>query len=223
MRQTDIAIVGGGLAGSVAAAMLGRAGIAALLVEPHETHPRELRCEKISGEDQLERLRRTGLAEAVLRISAHDGEIWIARFGRLIDKRPSQQYGFMYDSLVNAMRAEIPPAVEQIRAKATAISTSNDLQIVTLSNGERVSARLIVLANGPSIALRRSLGIERTVISACHSISVGFDIAPVDRAAFALSLTYLFLRTHLVAHSLLDTVSGSRRHARQPVCLSGDR
>ena len=118
MRKTDIAIIGGGLAGSVAVAMLGRAGIAALLVEPHETHPRELRCEKISGEHQLERLRKTGLAEAALRISAHDEQIWIARFGSLIDRRPSQQYGFMYDSLVNAMRAEIPPNVEQIRAKA---------------------------------------------------------------------------------------------------------
>lgn len=198
MRQTDIVIIGGGLAGSVTAAMLGSAGIAALLVEPHETHPRELRCEKISGEHQLERLRRTGLADAALRISVHDEQIWIARFGRLIDKRPSQQYGFMYDALVNAMRAEIPPNVEQIRAKATAISTSDDVQIITLSNGEQVSARLVVLANGPSIALRQSLSIERHVVSACHSISVGFDIAPVGRAAFAFpSLTYFSERTAL--------------------------
>ena len=31
MRYTDIAIIGGGLAGSTAAAMLGRAGIAAIV------------------------------------------------------------------------------------------------------------------------------------------------------------------------------------------------
>jgi len=35
MRYTDVAIVGGGLAGSTAAAMLGRAGIQALLIDPH--------------------------------------------------------------------------------------------------------------------------------------------------------------------------------------------
>ena len=35
MRQTDIAIVGGGLAGSTAAAMLGRAGISTLVIDPH--------------------------------------------------------------------------------------------------------------------------------------------------------------------------------------------
>ena len=36
MRYTDIAIIGGGLAGSTAAAMLGRAGIASVLIDPHQ-------------------------------------------------------------------------------------------------------------------------------------------------------------------------------------------
>ena len=191
MRQTDIAIIGGGLAGSVTAAMLGRAGIAAVLIDPHERHLPELRCEKISGEDQLVRLRKTGLTDAVLRAATLDTEIWLARFGYLIDKRPSQQYGFLYDTLVNAMRDQIPPTVPRILSKATAIATSDDRQLVTLSNGEQISARLVVLANGLSIALRDQLGIGRTVISACHSISVGFDITPVGRAAFDFpALTY---------------------------------
>src|SRR6478736_4992608 len=59
MKYTDIAIVGGGLAGSTAAAMLGRAGIAAVLIDPHTIYPPELRCEKLGGE-QLDLLRKTG-------------------------------------------------------------------------------------------------------------------------------------------------------------------
>jgi 2-polyprenyl-6-methoxyphenol hydroxylase-like FAD-dependent oxidoreductase len=39
MKYTDIAIIGGGLAGSTAAAMLGRAGIAAVLIDPHRSYP----------------------------------------------------------------------------------------------------------------------------------------------------------------------------------------
>jgi 2-polyprenyl-6-methoxyphenol hydroxylase-like FAD-dependent oxidoreductase len=39
MRYTDIAIVGGGLAGSTTAAMLGRAGISAILIDPHPVYP----------------------------------------------------------------------------------------------------------------------------------------------------------------------------------------
>src|ERR1700733_3433617 len=128
MKYTDIAIIGGGLAGSTAAAMLGRAGIPAVLIDPHPAYPPDFRVEKLSGDEQLERFRKTGIAESVLRSATHDGENWIARFGYLLDKRPSRQFGIMYDSLVNAIRAAIPPAVEQVYAKVVAVSNSADRQ-----------------------------------------------------------------------------------------------
>ena len=56
MKYTDIAIIGGGLAGSTAAAMLGRAGIPAVLIDPHPAYPLDFRVEKISGDEQLDRL-----------------------------------------------------------------------------------------------------------------------------------------------------------------------
>ena len=65
MRYTDIAIIGGGLAGSTAAAMLGRAGIPAILVDPRPVYPPDFRVEKLSGREQLARFRRTGIAEVV--------------------------------------------------------------------------------------------------------------------------------------------------------------
>jgi 2-polyprenyl-6-methoxyphenol hydroxylase-like FAD-dependent oxidoreductase len=213
VRQTDIAIIGGGLAGSVAAAMLGRAGVSATLIEPHRVHPPELRCEKISGAQQIERLRNTGLADAVLANATHDDAIWIARFGRLVDVRPSQQHGFLYDTLVNTVRGEIPPAVDIIYAKATSIATSADRQTVDLSNGEQISARLVVLANGASIALRDQLGIGRPVISPCHSISVGFDIASLDGGGLAFpSLTYFSEAVeHCTAYVTLFPIGNAMR------------
>jgi 2-polyprenyl-6-methoxyphenol hydroxylase-like FAD-dependent oxidoreductase len=92
MHYTDVAIVGGGLAGSTAAAMLGRAGIAAILIDPHTTYPPELRCEKLAGE-QLDLLRKTGLADATLRATTFDGEVWEARFGYVVARKPSDQHG----------------------------------------------------------------------------------------------------------------------------------
>jgi 2-polyprenyl-6-methoxyphenol hydroxylase-like FAD-dependent oxidoreductase len=196
MRYTDIAIVGGGLAGSTAAAMLGRAGVQAILIDPHPVYPPDFRVEKLSGNGQIERFRKTGLAEAALRSATHDGENWIARAGYLLDKRPSQQYGILYDRLINAIRAEIPAAVESIWSKVTLISTSDDRQNLVLSNGEEISARLVILANGLNVGVRRWLGIERRIVSACHSISLGFNIAPVGRPAFDFpALTYFSERT----------------------------
>jgi 2-polyprenyl-6-methoxyphenol hydroxylase-like FAD-dependent oxidoreductase len=97
----------------------------------------------------------------------------------------------MYDTLVNTMRGQIPSCVEFLHAKATAVSASADRQIVTLSTGEQVAARLVILSNGLNIALRNNLGITREVISECHSISAGFNIEPADKAAFDFrALTY---------------------------------
>jgi len=190
MRYTDIAIIGGGLAGSTAAAMLGRAGIPTLLIDPHENYPFDFRVEKLSG-TQLDLLYTTGFADSLLRSTTHGGENWIARAGYLLDKRPTQQFGMMYDALIMAIRAEIPKPAELVYAKVTDVSTSDDRQKLTLSNGETISARLVVLANGLNIGLRRNLGIERQTISACHSISIGFDLEPVGRPAFAFpALTY---------------------------------
>lgn len=183
MRYTDIAIVGGGLAGATAAAMLGRAGVSAMVIDPHRIYPPDFRCEKLSG-NQVELLRHTGLADNVLRAGTFDGGVWIARFGYVIDKKPSDQYGILYDTLVNAVRAEIPASVEFVAAKVTAVATSADRQRISLSDGDDISARLVVMANGLNKGLRRSLGIENLVISECHSVTVGFDLEPVGRDAF---------------------------------------
>ncbi|HYW62216.1 MAG TPA: FAD-dependent monooxygenase [Bradyrhizobium sp.] len=212
MRYTDIAIVGGGLAGSGAAAMLERAGVPAILIDPHRIYPPELRCEKLDRR-QVELLRRTGLADAVLRAATHDGSIWIARFGHLLDKKPSDQHGIRYDALVNTVRAQIRCEANIVDAKALAISTGPDRQKVALSNGEEISARLVVLANGLNVGLRHTLGIERRIISACHSVTLGFDIAPAGRAKFEFAaLTYYPERScDRMAYLTLFPIDGTMR------------
>ena len=189
-QETDVAIVGGGLAGSTAAAMLGRAGIRAALIDPHPTYPPDFRCEKLDA-SQVALLHKTGLAGPVLRAATVDDEISVARFGRLIDRRPNAQCGFFYDTLVNTVRAEIPPESTFIPAKVTAIATSPDRQTLALSTGESITARLVMLTNGLNLTLRHQLGIGRELLSTCHSISIGFNFAPVGRRSFDFrALTY---------------------------------
>jgi 2-polyprenyl-6-methoxyphenol hydroxylase-like FAD-dependent oxidoreductase len=190
MRETGIVIVGGGLAGSTAAAMLARRGFDVVLVDPHTVYPPELRCEKLDG-PQVEMFRRTGLADRVLPAGTLDGEIWIARFGRLVEKRPGRQYGILYDTLVNTVRSTIPARAAFICGKVTAIANSDYRQTVTLSTGEEISARLVIVANGLNIGLRRALGMVREDVSKCHSITIAFDLQPVGRSSFDFrALTY---------------------------------
>lgn len=188
--RTDVAIIGSGLAGSTAAAMLGRAGIDTIVIDPHEIFPPDFRCEKLDSA-QVAILRKTGIADQVLPATTADRTFWTARFGRLIEKRAGDQHGVMYDDLVNAVRAAIPSNVTRLRAMVTHIATSADRQELRLSDDRTISARLIVLANGLNVGLRHLLGIERKVLSPCHSITIGFDMKPIGRAKFDFdSLSY---------------------------------
>ncbi len=190
MRQVDIAVIGGGLAGSTVAAMLGRTEVSSVLIDPHEIYPHDFRCEKLDG-GQVSVLRKTGLALAVLAAATLDGDAAVARYGRIIDRRPGDQHGILYDTLVNTMRGEIPTTTTTIIGKVASIQTSADRQTIALSTGETISARLAVLASGLIESFGPALGLKREVLSACHSITVGFDVAPAGRAAFDFgSLTY---------------------------------
>ena len=58
--------------------MPGRAGIATVLIDPHEVYPFDFRVEKLSGDALLERFSRTGIADSALREAPPDGANRIA-------------------------------------------------------------------------------------------------------------------------------------------------
>lgn len=181
--STDVVIIGGGLAGSLAGAMLGRAGIDCVVVDPHTEYPPDFRCEKLDG-DQVARLQKTGLADEVLSAATFDGEAWVARMGVVVDKRPGDQHGIFYASLVNRMRSSIPSKVRFCYATARRLTTDTDRQSVTLSDGTTISARLAILSNGLGLALRDELGLTREYISRSHSVTLGFNMTAVGRRHF---------------------------------------
>lgn len=190
MPSTDVAIVGAGLAGSTAAAMLGRKGIQTTVIDPHVASPADFRCAKLDP-SQIAALRRTGLADPVLATGTVGHQVSVARGGRLVDSKPHAQCNILYDALVNTVRGEISPNVTRIIGKVTAASNTADRQVLTLSTGETLTARLMIVATGLNLGLRHILGVQREVISPNHSISIGFDLAPGDGEQFAFpALTY---------------------------------
>lgn len=169
--------------------MLARAGYDVVLVDPHPTYPPDFRCEKLD-QSQIEILKNTGLADTVLAVATPNRNLWVARFGHLVEKLKGAQCGIFYDTLVNAIRGEVPAAAF-VAAKVASIKTGPQRQSVTLSTGEQISARLLVIANGLNIGLRHQIGVERKILSEAHSISIGFDLKPAGDAPFEFSaLTY---------------------------------
>ena len=171
MRETEIAIVGAGLAGSLAATMLGRAGHAVTLIDPFDACRPDFRCEKLE-EAHVATLRDARLLDEVLPVTRYYRDIWVARLGRLAEIKPIVEYGIEYGALVNRLRALVPASVTFVQSKVAGLTLSDERQTLTLTNGEKISARLVIGANG---VMGEMVG-QRREISRCHSVSVGFDV-----------------------------------------------
>jgi 2-polyprenyl-6-methoxyphenol hydroxylase-like FAD-dependent oxidoreductase len=186
----DVAVVGGGLSGTLAAITLGRAGYRVALIDRHAVQPEEFRVEKIGG-DRIARFQRLGLADAVAAASRSFGEIVNARRGYILDRTHEPFFGFSYRNFVTAMRAELPAGVDFIVGRVSDLKTGAGRQTVVLHGEPPIAARLIVLATGMGDILRRSLGIERHTIHERQSLTFGFDIRPAGDDAFRYpALTY---------------------------------
>jgi 2-polyprenyl-6-methoxyphenol hydroxylase-like FAD-dependent oxidoreductase len=181
--ETEIAIIGGGLSGTLAAITLARAGHDVTLIDRHAVYPPDFRVEKIGGE-QAAILRRLGLLGALDASATRFDEIVNARKGRILDRTRSRHYGFLYEDLVATMRAQLPATARFIVGRVDDLTTSIDRQTVSVLNQGTVTARLIVLATGMGDLLRRTLGIERRFIHERQSLTFGFALKPVDDTGF---------------------------------------
>lgn len=188
MRNFDIAVVGAGLSGALAATMLGRAGYAVALIDPHSEYHPDFRCEKLETA-HIEALRSARVADDILPAAHRYHGIWVARLGRYVETKPIDEYGIDYTELVNTMRGLVPGRVVKIEDKVVDIALTPDRQTLTLAHGPALSARLVIAANGLNVSLLSALGMERRLISRCHSISIGFDVEPEAPFPFQ-ALTY---------------------------------
>lgn len=181
--SVDVAIVGGGLAGSLAAAVLARAGHRVVLIDKRAVYPEEFRVEKIGGH-QLEMFRRLGFIRGLESVASPYDRVLNIREGKVVDVSVGQAYGLPYADLVAMARGQIPDPSTLIVDEVTAVNCSDDVQHLALASGRRLTARLVVLATGMAGALGYKLGIRRRVLAERHSVSFGFTIARRDGAPF---------------------------------------
>lgn len=190
MQHVDVAIVGAGAAGAMSAAMLGRKGFSVALVDPIHPFGPDFRCEKLEHA-HIDALTKAGLIEDVLPAGRAYDRIWIARQGHLVEKRPMLEYGIEYSVLVNTLRGLVPSDTTFVPDKVIGLEASEGRSIVKLAGGDALDARLVIVASGLQNDVLAAMGLSRDVVSRCHSVSMGFDLEPVGKAAFDFgALTY---------------------------------
>jgi len=157
--------------------MLGRAGVIGAADRPASNYPPN--CAARSSAATSSTSCATAGLPRTLRATTLDGEVWEARFGYVVAKKPSDQHASC-STRWSHRGAQIRPVWKHIHQVST-ISNSDERQQVTLSNGEQISARLVVLANGLNIGLP-PCSHRAQVISSCHS-----DYARLRRRACRLA------------------------------------
>jgi len=207
--ETDVAIVGAGLAGSLAATILGRSGYSVTLIDPFEHARPDFRCEKIEDR-HAESLSKAGVLDEILPAARRYESVWVARLGRLAEIKPIVEYGIAYGDFVNGMRRLIPSEVVFVQNKVAGLTLTPGRQTVTLLSGEQISARLVIGATGLGAGFLDRIDMHRRDIAKCHSLSIGFD-AETENLPFD-SLTYFGEDpAHRVAYITLFPLSSGLR------------
>ena len=184
--QVEVAVVGGGVAGSALAAVLARRGLSVALIDPREHAAPEFRVEKLTRR-QVAALDRLELAASVVAAATPIDRLRIARFGRLVEERRNDEWGFDYAALVGALRDAGPAP---LIARAARLEADEDGAVMTLADGTSIKARLAVLATGLGKALLADVGVERVDVTREASLATGFDLVPEPGALQAVPLTY---------------------------------
>jgi len=167
-----ILIIGGGIAGSLLALVLARAGQAVTVFDPHRTPRPMFRNEKL-GTEQIALLRDLNALDCFARI-CHPPQAHAHAYA----VNPGlTDCGAHHHEWVTSVREAWPHSVRFVEAMVEQVETSADRQTVTITSGERFSGRLVVLASGRMPGLRAHIGIRSRTLSENHSVCLGFSLS----------------------------------------------
>jgi len=229
--RADVAIVGAGPAGSIAAHRLAAAGVRVALLE-RATFPRDKPCgDGVSG-DGLAALARTGLGEwasqfaapGMLRLTSPDGQV--------LDVRPEASDGHCYGRTIPRRLLDARLAQTAVEAGARLLESTR-VQGVEQSDGRparvcaeglAVEAQMVILADGSNSLITRRMGLlrEPPELTAIRQYFAG-DTGPAERLEihFERSITpgYIWLFPMNDGHANVGTGTFTRRVRRGETAL----
>ena len=169
-----ILIVGGGMAGSLLALVLGRAGRRVVVFDPRRTPAPVFRNEKL-GHEQIALLEKLGVLDCFAQVcwppAGHPHAYPEGARPALYD------CGAPHHEWLASVRRAWPDTVRFVEGSIARVELSEGRQLAHTQGGEVFAGRLLVLATGRMPALRDQIGVEHRMLSAQHSVCLGFSVA----------------------------------------------
>jgi 2-polyprenyl-6-methoxyphenol hydroxylase-like FAD-dependent oxidoreductase len=170
----DVVVVGSGLAGSLAAALLGRNGYDVAILDRRETVQAEFAAEQIVG-TQIAALADIGVLDGIISNDPVTTKCLAVRRGRVVGAVDEPHYGLPYKQIVEGARRAIPKHVKRIWGSMRSVAAmSPGRQVISFIDQKAIEARVVVLATG--IAPLARIGLLRETIRENHSMTLGFDV-----------------------------------------------
>ena len=187
--MVDVAIIGGGLAGSVLATTLFRQNIDVALIESKEVYPECFKAEKLEP-DQWRLLEKHELLNIVRPVCEQIDSVQLASAVRVHGSISIRQYGYLYHNLVNAIRNNFAATLKVHWVQATGLEISDEYQTIRLANNTSIKSRLVIVATGGYGCLHKQLGVQKRMVSRRHSFNFGFYLSKPSHQHDFDSLTY---------------------------------
>lgn len=223
VSDNRILIVGGGMAGSLLALVLGRRGLPVTLIDPRRDPPAMFRNEKL-GAEQIALLKDLGA------LSCFEAACWPDGAYAGMDRPPLDACGAPHQVWLKSVRAAWPDSVTFVEGMVAQVDADGPEPNLILADGAVLRGRLIVLASGHMHQLHEQLGIGVRMLKPAHSACLGFSVAgdrfvpsQVHHVPFGHGVGYVSIfpmpaetRVNLFSYRPIND-PWTRRMARDPV------
>jgi 2-polyprenyl-6-methoxyphenol hydroxylase-like FAD-dependent oxidoreductase len=212
--QFDVLIIGGGIAGSLAAWTFSQDGLSVALIDEREMAAPFFRAERISSLAVAE-MRRLGLSSIVDQFALPLESTAVIK-GSTVERVTTEvDYSIPLWQLVNRIRDTFADneGVTLIAEKVESVENHPYRQSVKLAGSQRIlTGKLVVVATGASTAFLKQLGVRREIISRNHSSTFGFDLETgTDFLLPASSITVRICRDGADYMNIFPTSEGGYR------------
>jgi 2-polyprenyl-6-methoxyphenol hydroxylase-like FAD-dependent oxidoreductase len=167
--ENRILVIGGGMAGSLLALVLGRRGLPVTVIDPRRDPPPMFRNEKL-GAEQIELLKDLGA------LSCFETACWPEGAYAGMARPSLTDCGAPHQAWLKSVRAAWPQSVTFVEGTVAGVDADAAEPSVTLANGEVLKGRLVVLASGRMHQLHEQLGISLRMLKPAHSACLGFSV-----------------------------------------------